>query len=145
VYLPDEGRHGGAYELAGTRANVDMACHVYAFLLATAARLWAANRDDARVRNGRDRLAYQSGVIRGFRDKLVAERSVLRGTGLVWRGDAKLDDFYRARHPHIVSRRRSVRVSGAHDAGREAGRMVVLHKPVATTGANGGRLLGRGS
>ena len=145
VYLPDEGRHGGVYEIAGTRANVDMAGHVYAFLLATAARLWNANRADARVRDGRDRLAYQSGVIRGFRDKLVAERTSLRGTGLVWRGDGKLEDFYRARHPHIVSRRRSVRVSGAHAAGREAGRKVVLHKPVATTGANGGRMLGSGS
>ena len=144
VYLPREGRHGGVYELAGTRANVDMACHVYAFLLATAARLWDANRADARVKNGRDRLAYQSGVIRGFREKLVAERTVLRGTGLVWRGDGKLDTFYRARHPHVVSRRRSVRVSGAHDAGRAAGRKVVLHTPVATTGG-GRRLLGNGS
>ena len=141
VYLPRDGRHGGVYEIAGTRANVDMACHVYAFLLATAARLWDANRADARVRSGRDRLAYQSGVIRGFRDKLLAERTVLRGTGLVWRGDGKLDQFYRARHPHIVNRRRSVRVSGAHDAGREAGRKVVLHKPVTASG-RGGRLLG---
>ena len=47
VYLPRAGRHGGAYEIAGTRANVDMACHVYAFLLATAERLWQANRADA--------------------------------------------------------------------------------------------------
>ncbi|HEX4450150.1 MAG TPA: DUF2786 domain-containing protein [Kofleriaceae bacterium] len=141
VYLPSEGRHGGVYELAGTRANVDMACHVYAFLLATAWRLWDANRADARVRSGRDRLSYQSGVIRGFRDRLVAERTVLRGTGLVWRGDGKLDSFYRARHPHIVSRSRSVRVTGAHDAGREAGRKVVLHKPVSSA-VSRGRLLG---
>lgn len=144
VYLPRAGRHGGLYELAGSRANLDMACHVYAFLLATAARLWDANRTDARVKNGRDRLAYQSGVIRGFREKLVAERTVLRGTGLVWRGDGKLDTFYRARHPHVVSRRRRVRLSEAHDAGREAGRTVVLHKPVATSGGNG-RSLGSGS
>ena len=65
------------YEIAGTRANVEMAAHVYAFLLATADRLWRENRGDARVRSGRDRLAYQSGVIRGFRDKLLAERTEL--------------------------------------------------------------------
>jgi hypothetical protein len=141
VYVAATGKHGGLYELAGTRANVDMACHVYAFLLATCDRLWHANKADTRVRGGRDRLAYQSGVIRGFRDKLVAERAVLRGTGLVWVGDRKLEQFYRARHPRIVSRRRRVRVGGAHDAGREAGRKVVLHKPVASTGS-GGRLLG---
>ena len=145
VYLPRAGRHGGAYEIAGTRANVDMACHVYAFLLATAERLWQANRADARVRSGRDRLAYQSGVIRGFRDKLVRERTGLARTGLVWVGDGKLDQFYRARHPRVVSRRRHVRAGGAHDAGREAGRRVVLHKPVATAGTGSGtRLLGGG-
>ena len=76
--------------------------HVYAFLLATAERLWRENRATQRVRSGRDRLAYQSGVIRGFRDKLRGERVELRGTGLVWVGDADLDRFYRARHPRIT-------------------------------------------
>jgi hypothetical protein len=74
-------------------------------------------------------------------DRLVAERTVLRGTGLVWRGDGRLDSFYRTRHPHVVSRRRSVRVTGARDAGREAGRKVVLQRPISSTGSRG-RLLG---
>ncbi|HEY0192228.1 MAG TPA: hypothetical protein VGC42_14000, partial [Kofleriaceae bacterium] len=102
----------------------------YAFLLATSERLWAENRHDARVRNGRDRLAYQSGVINGFREKLLSERKDLKETGLVWVGDGDLDRFYRARHPRITTRRHTVRLNGAHAAGREAGRNVVLHKPV---------------
>ncbi len=130
VYLPLEGKRGHVYEVAGTRPNVEMAVHVHAFLLATAERLWTENRRDARVRSGRDRLAYQSGVVRGFRDKLAGERVELRGTGLVWVGDAALDRFFRARHPRIVTRQRNVRVSGAHAAGREAGRTIVLHRPV---------------
>lgn len=130
VYLPREARSGMVYEIAGTHANVEMASHVYAFLLATAERLWRANRHDARVRNGRDRLVYQSGVVGGFRDKLVAERGELKQTGLVWVGDGTLDGFYRARHPRITTRRHRVRINGAHAAGREAGRTVVLHKPV---------------
>lgn len=130
VYLPRLGRSGLVYEIAGTRANVEMASHVYAFLLATAERLWRANRHDTRVRDGRDRLAYQSGVVGGFREKLLFERTGLNQTGLVWVGDRDLDRFYRARHPHITTRRRSVRMNGAHAAGREAGRTVVLHKPV---------------
>lgn len=130
VYLPQLGKSGHVYEIAGTRANVEMAAHVYAFLLATAERLWLENRHDARVRNGRDRLIYQSGVIGGFRDKLLAERTGLQETGLVWVGDGDLDRFYRARHPHITTRRHLVRMNGAHAAGREAGRTVVLHKPV---------------
>ena len=140
VYVAHAGKTGNVYEIAGTRANVEMAEHVYEFMLATADRLWRANRTDARVRNGRDRLAYQAGVVRGFRDKLSAERKELRGTGLVWVGDGDLDRFYRSRHPRITTRRSSVRMGGAHAAGREAGRTVVLHKPVTSTGA-GGRLL----
>jgi hypothetical protein len=144
VYLPRLGKSGSVYEIAGTRANVEMASHVYAFLLGTAERLWSANRHDTRVRNGRDRLAYQSGVIRGFRDKLVSERADLKQTGLIWVGDGDLDRFYRARHPRITTRRHTVRLNSAHAAGREAGRSVVLHKPVETGPSGRGTRLLRG-
>ena len=73
------------------------------------------------MRSGRDRLSYQSGVVRGFREKL--------------------DDFYRARHPRITTRRTSIRLDGAHAAGREAGRTVVLHRPVESAGSGPTRLL----
>lgn len=144
VYLPRLGKRGKVYEIAGTRANVEMASHVYAFLLATAERLWNENRHDARVRNGRDRMAYQSGVVGGFRDKLVSERKGLNQTGLVWVGDSDLDGFYHARHPRITTRHHRVQVNGAHAAGREAGRTVVLHRPVETGSSGGPRRLLRG-
>jgi hypothetical protein len=144
VYVPQLGRSGSVYEIAGTHANVEMASHVHAFLLATAERLWNDNRHDARVRSGRDRLAYQSGVVRGFREKLLFERTGLNKTGLVWVGDRSLDRFYRARHPRITTRRHSVRINGAHAAGREAGRTVVLHKPVTHGPSAGGPRLLRG-
>ncbi|MGE5184395.1 MAG: SprT-like domain-containing protein [Acidobacteriota bacterium] len=141
VYVPRTGLHGRVYEIAGTLANVEMASHVHAFLLATADRLWRENRGDARVKSGRDRVPYQTGVIRGFRDKLLRERVVLRGEGLVWVGDRRLEEFYRRRHPRVVTRRRSMRTSAAHHAGREAGRNVVLHRPVTAGGAGGPKLL----
>lgn len=140
AFVPHLGKRGKVYEIAGTLANVEMAEHVYGFLLATAERLWAENRSDARVRSGRDRLSYQDGVIRGFREKLLADRKTFKGTGLVWVGDSDLDRFYATRHPRIVTRKTTARYDGAHAAGREAGRSVVLHKPVATS-TNGGRLL----
>ena len=150
VYLPRSAKRGHVYEISGTPPNVSMASHVYAFLLATAERLWQANRNDARVRNGRDRLAYQAGVIRGFHDKLEAERAALAnesvddgGTALVWHGDRGLDRFYRARNPRISSKRSRLRANAAHSAGAEAGRTIVLHRPVADGGGqNRGRLLG---
>jgi hypothetical protein len=141
VYLPRLGVRGHAYELCGTRANVEMACHVHAFLLATAERLWQDNRGDARVKSGRDRVAYQSGVIHGFRCRLLLERAQLEGTGLVWTGDTSLERFYRARHPKIVSRRSRTEWSRAHAAGREAGNRIVLHRPVEHGGSSGTRLL----
>ncbi|HEX5063014.1 MAG TPA: DUF2786 domain-containing protein [Kofleriaceae bacterium] len=144
TYLPHEGRQAHIYEVMGTHANVEMAVHVFQFLLATADRLWRENRGDARVRNGRDRLSYQSGVIRGFREKLLAERKTLKGTGLVWVGDGALHDFYRARYPRIRTVKRSVRLSRAHDAGREAGRNVILHKPVSDTSTRAKQRLLRG-
>jgi hypothetical protein len=144
VYLPQLGKSGAVYEIAGTHANVEMASHVWAFLLATAERLWAANRHDTRVRNGRDRLAYQSGVVGGFREKLLSERKGLKQTGLIWVGDGDLDRFYHARHPRITTRRHSVRINDAHAAGREAGRTVVLHKPVEHGSSGGGPRLLRG-
>ncbi len=143
VYLPRHGKRGFVYEISGTRANVEMASHVYAFLLGTAERLWNENRRDARVRSGRDRLAYQSGVVRGFHEKLAGERVELRGTGLVWVGDANLDRFFRARHPRVITRHRSVRTGGAHAAGREAGRTIVLHRPIEqSSSSRSPRLLG---
>jgi hypothetical protein len=144
VYLPLTGKRGSLFEISGTHANVEMAAHVYAFLLATSERLWQDNRRDARVRSGRDRLAYQSGVVRGFREKLAAERKELRGTGLVWVGDRDLDSFYRKRHPRITTRSRMTSYNGAHAAGREAGRTVVLHKPVEQGPSGGGPRLLRG-
>ncbi|HEY0253762.1 MAG TPA: hypothetical protein VGC41_19665, partial [Kofleriaceae bacterium] len=136
VYQPLTGLHGRVYEIAGTHANVEMATHVHAFLLSTCERLWEENRADSRVRSGRDRISYQTGVIRGFREKLLLGRVQLRGVGLVWAGDKRLTDFYHRRNPRIVTRRRSLRVGGAHAAGREAGHKIVLNKPV-TTGPSG--------
>jgi hypothetical protein len=144
AFAPALGRDGLVYELLGTPANLDTAVYVYEFLMATAERLWKANRSDERVKSGRDRLAYQAGVIRGFREKLRAERVELTSTGLVWVGDRGLSAFYRRRHPHVVTRRRWARNTAAHAAGREAGARVVLHKPVSSTGTGSRKLLGSG-
>jgi len=143
VYLPTLGRSGHTYELTGTAPNLDMAEHVFEFLRATAERLWHANRADTRIRSGHDRARYQAGVIAGFHDKLRAERTELRGTGLIWVGDADLDEHYHRRNPRITRRRKRVRADGAHAAGREAGQRVVLHRPL-TRGPSGGgpKLLG---
>ena len=131
AYLPRAGRRGHVYELSGTRANLELAVYVHAFLLRTAERLWTERRADPRVR-GRDRLAFQTGVIRGFHDKLRADRRSLAGTGLVWRPDAALTDFFDRRNPRTRTRRSPAPSGAAHLAGREAGARVILHRPIDT-------------
>ncbi len=142
VYVARTGTRGLVYELVGSPENLEMARHVYEFLMATVERLWRENRSDPRVRSGRDRLHYQAGVVNGFRGKLLAQQTDLKQVaGLVWAGDRKLDRFYRLRHPHVTTRRSRVRMTGAYNAGREAGGKIVLHKPVSTSNGSGGRLL----
>jgi len=129
VYLPRAGKRGHVYELTGTRANLELALYVHAFLLATADRLWRERRADPRVR-ARDRVAYQTGVIRGFQDKLRADRRSLAGTGLIVHPDAALTDFFNRRNPRTRSRRARAPTGAAHLAGREAGARVILHRPI---------------
>jgi hypothetical protein len=141
VYQPRDSTYARMFELCGTRANLDMACHVYEFLLATVERLWREHRATSPATSGRERLAFQTGVVRGFRNKLLVERFKLqRGEGLVWVGSSRLEAFYRRRHPRIVRRRHSIRLGAAHRAGVEAGGNIVLHRPVTSHGERG-RLL----
>ncbi len=144
TYVVPTGRSGVAFEVCGGTANVAMAEHVFSFLVSTAERLWQDARKQQKLK-GSERIPFQSGVIRGFGEKLRTERETLRGTGLVWVGDPLLERFYRARHPRIHRTTRWQRLSEGHAMGREAGRNVVLHRPVGT-GASGSppRLLGRG-
>jgi len=144
TYVVAAGRSGVAFEVCGGTANVAMAEHVFSFLVSTAERLWKEARKQQKL-PGSERIPFQSGVIRGFGEKLRAERETLRGTGLVWVGDPRLERFYRARHPRIHRTTRWQRLSEGHAMGREAGRNVVLHRPVGS-GSSGAppRLLGRG-
>lgn len=142
-YLPALGRQGTVFEIGGTRPNVEMAEHAFAFLVATAERLWQSARRE-RALPGTERTTYQSGVVRGFGEKLVAERGALRGAGLVWVGDPGLDDFHRKRHPRIQTFTTRSRVGASHALGRAAGRDVVLHRPMHTGGAGDTKLLGPG-
>ncbi len=135
TYVARTGKRGWVFEVCGTRANVALAEHAFVFLLETADRLWRRLRRERSIAAS-ERLPYQCGVIRGFGEKLESEREVLRGTGLVWVGDAGLERYYHARHPRISRATQYQRLGAAHELGREAGREVVLHRPVGPGGAS---------
>jgi hypothetical protein len=143
VYRPLESKRGSVLEICGTEANLAMAEYVHAYLLHSAEELWRAHKRAARVRGDRDRRTYLAGVMAGFAEKLARQSTEQRSAGLVWVSDGDLSDFYRKRHPHI----RNVRYGGqrrteAFSHGREAGKKLVLRKPIAGAAGSRGRLLG---
>ena len=145
AYRPREGKRGSVLEISGTGPNLEMASYVHSFLSHAAERLWVEHKRKHALPGNRDRRTFLAGVMAGFHQKLQSERRAQAREGLVWAGDADLRKYHRRRHPHVVT----VRYGGsarndAHAHGREAGKNLVLHKPVGS-GPSGGppRLLGR--
>jgi predicted SprT family Zn-dependent metalloprotease len=144
VYRPTEGCRGTVLEVCGTPANLEMAAYVHAFLTHSAEHLWRDHKRARGIRGDRDRRTFLSGVMVGFLEKLNAQLTVSTEQGLIWAGDADLETFYRKRHPRISNVRHSgQRRTEAHHHGREAGRSLVLHKPVQGGPSGGVKLLGR--
>ncbi len=144
-YLVREGKRGSVLEVTGTRANVEMADYVYAFLRDTGLRLFAEKERAGLVRGKRERDRFLSGLMQGFRDKLAAESKAHAEAGLVWRGDPGLEAHFARRHPRTQTRSfGGGRATEAHAMGRAEGGSLVLRKPVGGgVGISRGRLLGR--
>jgi hypothetical protein len=142
-YDVSTGKNGRILEICGSRENLDLAEYVYVFLLDTAWRLWKDHKRAAGVAGERERQRFTSGVMLGFADKLAEGAAKNRQEGLVWVGDAKLDDFFHVRHPRM----RTIKFGGGPrtetmEEGRAQGRRIVLHKPVTAEAGNRGRLIG---
>lgn len=139
VWLPERGQRGQILEVCGSHENVAFAAYVYDFLRGTADRLW---EEVATSRPQGGRRAFTAGVMRGFLEKLGAQARAQAAEGLVWVGDPAVKRYLRQRYPHIRTvRRQGVAPSEAFTSGREAGREIVLHKPVEQQGTARGRLL----
>jgi hypothetical protein len=142
VYRPAEGKRGSVLEICGTPANLAIAEYAHGFLLGTAERLWSDHKRSLGVQSDRERRTYMAGVMTGFADKLARQDAKSRAEGLVWVKDGDLGGYLRRRHPHV----RHVRHAGQRRTdtwlhGREAGRKIVLHRPVEAAAASRGRLL----
>lgn len=128
VWRPLEGKRGSVLEVCGTRANLELAEYVRAFVMQTGERLWREYRGARRV-PARERQRFLAGVVTGFRDKLEREQKKNRAAGLVWQGDGALHDYLRVRHPHVRYSRHAANTRGeAYARGREAGQRLVLQR-----------------
>lgn len=142
VWRPLEGKRGSVLEVCGSEENVEFAGYVHAFLVETAERLWHQYRSERALHGNAERREFVAGVMAGFRDKLAREKRRQQKQGLVWVGDADLTSYLRRRHPHVRWLRGTVRrrpESWSH--GREAGKRIVLHKPVKSGASSGPKLL----
>jgi hypothetical protein len=129
-------------ECTGTHANLEIAAWVYDFVVATGARMWADHKRQRGVTGDRERRKYLAGLVTGLRKRLDESAAQCAADGLVWVGDAGVDDLVGRRHPRLV--RRGFRVAGgdAFRHGEQDGRSIVLHKPIRREGGGGGQLTG---
>lgn len=145
AYDAQRGQQGRVLEIAGTPENLAIAEYVHGFLLQTAERLWVQHKKAQGITKNKDRQRFRIGVMRGFKEKLAAQKVASKATGLVWVKDGDLEAYARRRHPRIHSvRHQAASDSAALRAGRAAGRGIVLNKPVNTGGSSRGRLLTSG-
>jgi hypothetical protein len=140
-YLPREGKRGRVLEVCGTRSNLEVAAYVHGFLLETGERLWRAERRAKGLPGNAERGRYLLGVMTGFEEKLDADEVESQREGLVWVGDPQLQAYLRRRYPRRTSGSGlSFRRTAAYEEGREAGKGIVLRRPIHTT-VDRGRLL----
>jgi hypothetical protein len=141
-YVATEGRRGRVLEACGTPANLEVAAYVHGFLLETAERLWREHKRQHGIESNRERRRFMAGVMMGFDEKLKAGVAESRREGLVWVGDPALTDYIHQRYPR-TSRGGGIglHITEAYEHGRQAGRQIVLHKPVGSHSKRG-RLLG---
>jgi len=136
------GKRGTVLELCGTTENLELATYVHGFLSHTAERLWVEHKRTAGLRGDAERRTFLSGVMLGFAEKLSSDEKQQQAEGLVWVGDRGLEGFLRKRHPHVRKiYQKGHRPSAARTKGREAGRNIVLHKPIASGSSAGPRAL----
>jgi hypothetical protein len=137
-----EGQEVRSLEVTGTPENLDMATYVYDFMIHTGERLWQELRRSRGLKGELERQRFFAGLVSGFAEKLRLERVRVEETGLVWVADPRLNDWVDRRYPH----RRSSRSTGAarteaYDAGRAAGKDLVLNRPIEGAAAARGRAL----
>jgi hypothetical protein len=143
-YLAQEDRRGRILQISGTPENLDIAEYVHEYVLGLADPLWRAHKKSLGPRAG-TRLQYLAGLLRGFQEKLDAQKQQLSTEqGLVWLGDSALKAYFRHVHPRV----RSSGVYGVergegYAAGMRDGREITLKKGVRGGGGSAGRLLVR--
>lgn len=147
AFVLEKARMGRALEVTGTVQNVRLASYVSDFVRGFIDREWTRyNRDRGLDRHRKSDFAI--GIVKGFRSRLEKQdgsrvpNAEARKASLVLIRDPQLEEHLARRYPRLVSVRRR---GGTCDpavlrAGVQAGKRLVLHKPIETRGPSGGLL-----
>ncbi|WP_028583783.1 DUF2786 domain-containing protein [Desulfogranum mediterraneum] len=153
-YDPITDRSHKTIELFGSREQVAIAAHCFAFLEERLQVLWeqhgAAIRGERRVA----KKSYYLGLLAGFREQLAEERKRAAVAGAATAAtaevsealvatEARLERFVGQRYPRLrkVSSKRSKIYDDAYRQARATGRTLQLHRPVEDRGSDEPRLL----
>ncbi len=128
-------RSGTILQIYGTPTNLEMAAYVNDYLAELLERLWRDYKKARGLPGNRERLRYFAGVLEGFYHKLEAqEATILNQRALVWKGDTRLQEYYRYLNPRVQTRYgRGVTASAAYRDGLEEGRRVTIRRPFAAS------------
>ena len=125
-------RRGTALQVYGTAENLDFAAYVYDYLTGLLPILWASFRSESGLVNNRERQRYYAGVLEGFYTKLTEqEQRFAKSEALVWKGDPKLQAYFKHHNPRVVTRYGGgVTRSETYEAGFAEGKNVSIRRPV---------------
>ncbi len=144
IYVLEKGKMGRILEISGTRRNVRMAAYVHDFVSRFIDARW---RDYNRGRRlgVRRKTDFAVGIIRGFADRLAADRHRMTDAGIllpVHVADPDLDAYM----AHIHPRTRRINHGAAHrdpevmEAGERLGRNLVIAEGLPESPGRGGLL-----
>ena len=156
LYDPASDEIHKTFELFGKQANVQTAEYCYDFLESKLSLLWEQNKHTFKGNTRIARKSYYFGILRGFSDRMMDDRDneslPARGADLPVTSSADsvltvtgqaLRRFIRTRYPRLSSRSSGIVqiYKETYDQGIRTGRTIVLHKGIAGTDGNKGKLL----
>ncbi len=142
-YDQHKNRSGQVLEIYGTPENVEMAEYVYDYLQTISELVWDEYKKREKINGNRHRRTFIYGLLDGFYNKLDSRTVENQSKKLVWKGDPRLNEFYRRRNPRRVcsSSRYSNSCQDAYDSGKNQGENLVIHKGIHGKSKDGSKLL----
>ena len=136
---------GRILQITGTPANLEVADYVYNYVMGVTDSLWKEHKRIA-THERSTKLQYLAGLLHGLLEKLERQKWELkREYGLVWRGDSKLDEYFRYLNPRTSSSGGGgVSRGEGYYKGIQDGWNITIRRPLGGGATNRGRALPRG-